>query len=78
MKENEIRAKIRQALNYAAVGGLRASLFADTNEEDTEMMLEFLTDIPRSQKNLVSEAIKEWQEDFKYLKHLPDKEPNNG
>lgn len=73
MKEADVIFKTKAALTFMARGGLRASLFVDTVEEDADMMLDMMLDIiPKSQRNLVVQAITEWRKDHEWLAHLPD------
>lgn len=74
MKEADIIYKAKAALSFAARGGLRASLFVDTVAEDAEMLMqEVLKGVPKSQKNIVEQAITEWRADHAWLAHLQDK-----
>lgn len=74
MKEADVVFKTKSALTFMARGGLRASLFVDTVEEDADMMLDMMLNIiPKSQRNVVIRAITEWRRDHAWLEHMPDK-----
>ena len=74
MREADIIYKTKAALSFAARGGLRASLFCDTVAEDAEMLMaEVLKEVPKSQTNVVEQAISEWRSDHAWLAGLPDK-----
>lgn len=73
MKDKDIKARVKSCLTFMMMGGLRASLFTDTPEEDFTAMVEAeVIDIPLSRKPVALEAIKEWREKFIYLKDVPD------
>lgn len=73
MKEADIIYRAKAALTFAARGGLRASLFVDTVAEDADMLMaEVLKGVPKSQKNIVEQAITEWRADHAWLAGLPD------
>ena len=73
MKEADIIYKAKAALSFAARGGLRASLFVDTVSEDADMLMdEVLKAVPKSQKNIIEQAITEWRADHAWLKGMPD------
>ena len=49
MKDEEIKARVKSCLTFMMMGGLRASLFTDTPEEDFTAMVEAeVIDIPLS------------------------------
>ena len=73
MKEVDLKFKVKAALTFAYHGGLRESLFEDSVQEDAEMVMETIPGIPRSQKNVVEQAIQEWRDDHRWLAHMPDK-----
>ena len=73
MREADIIYKSKAALSFAARGGLRASLFVDTVAEDAEMLMAaVLKGVPKSQKNIVEQAITEWRADHAWLAGMPD------
>lgn len=73
MREADIIYRAKAALTFAARGGLRASLFVDTVAEDADMLMtEVLKGVPKSQKNIVEQAITEWRADHAWLAGLPD------
>lgn len=73
MKEVDIIFKTKAALTFAARGGLRASLFIDTVAEDADMLMQVVLQfVPKSQKNIVEQAITEWRNDHQWLAHLQD------
>lgn len=74
MREADIIYKAKAVLTFAARGGMRASLFCDTVAEDAEMLMhEVLKGVPKSQQNVVEQAITEWRNDHAWLAGLPDK-----
>lgn len=72
MTEDDIKARVSQALFYMSRGGLRASLFVDTPEEDADMIIEMCS-LPKSQKPVVTKVIEKWREENAYLSMLPDR-----
>lgn len=62
----------RQALGFAALGGMKASLFIDTAEEDADMLMEEVINVKPAKKKVVVAAIEQWRKDFAYLANIPD------
>jgi len=72
--DDQIKARVKHCLTFMMMGGLRASLFEDTPEEDFNAMVEAAV-LPAwlSRQSVAIEAIAEWREVHAWLKDLPDK-----
>ena len=73
MKEKDIIFRTKAALTFAARGGMKASLFTDTVQEDRHMLVESgVLTVPISQFTVVERAISEWRSDHEWMRHIPD------